>query len=223
MKKFVVPMIFIMFLFMITSEASTMPVKDFPSKSGSNTLAVFFSGDGGWLRIDQVIAENLALKGIHVIGVDSRKYFNVKRTPDETAQDVRYLIDTYSDKLNSRRVILIGYSFGADVIPFIVNRLSKYPDTSLEGAVMISIAGDTTFEVSEDEWSGKIKGEFKTLPEISRVKNVPLLFIGGCDDKTSITQEIDKIKYDVIVTEGGHHFAGNYKYLAGIIIKWCSR
>jgi len=220
MKKSVVTIIITFFAFTMTSMASAFSVVEIPAKKNGDTIAVFFSGDGGWLKIDQVIAENLASGGIHVIGVNSMKYFHKKRTPDETAGDVNSLIDSYSGKLHRKKVILIGYSFGADVVPFIVTRFTAGLHSPLAGAVMLNIARDTSFEAGKYDEGENSGCEFKTLPEISRIDGTPLLFIGGIEDKDTITRSIDKNKYSVVVTEGGHHFTGDYKYLAGIILDW---
>lgn len=220
MRKLAVIIIFALSVLMMNSSASAFPVVEIPAKTDGDTIAVFFSGDGGWLKIDQVIAERLASEGIHVIGINSMNYFRKKRTPDETASDVISLIDSYSGKLNRNRVILIGYSFGADVVPFIVNRFSPSLRPVLAGAVMLNIAEDSTFEVCKYDSAGYAKGGFKTLPEISRIDGTPLLFIGGIEDKDTITGSMDKNKYSVVVTEGGHHFGGDYKYLADIILDW---
>lgn len=208
MRKVLSAALIIVSLSATAVSGSGISALNIPAGTDGNTIAVFFSGDGGWLEIDQVIAENLAAKGIHVIGVDSRRYFRSLRTPAETAEDVSILVKSCKSRLKRERVILIGYSFGADIVPFIVNRFSDSMLSMLDGAIMLGIAGDTTFIVCKDELSGKMKGEFKTMPEINRVKNTPMLFIGGSEDKTTITRNIDSTKYNVVLTKGGHHFGG---------------
>jgi hypothetical protein len=48
-----------------------------------DTLPVAFliSGDGGWGSFDQAVAENLAERGIPVVGLDAIKYFRTLKTP----------------------------------------------------------------------------------------------------------------------------------------------
>src|SRR5438105_14698329 len=99
---------------------AALPIVAVPAKTASPAFAIFISGDGGWAKIDKTISEELARSGIPVTGLNSLKYFWTKRTPDEFARDVGTLID----KNSARDVVLIGYSRGADVLPFADNRLA---------------------------------------------------------------------------------------------------
>ena len=95
-----------------------------PSCEGS-VLAVIVSGDGGWAGIDSDMGDMLSANGIPVVGLDSLKYFWTHRTPDSAAHDLERIIDHYSITWRKRDILLIGYSRGADVLPFMVNRLSQ--------------------------------------------------------------------------------------------------
>jgi type IV secretory pathway VirJ component len=48
-------------------------------------LAVMLTGDGGWAAIDKRIADDLAERGVAVVGFDSRSYLMKARTPGEAA------------------------------------------------------------------------------------------------------------------------------------------
>ncbi len=86
-------------------------------------LAVIISGDGGWAGIDRDIGNSLAADGVPVVGFNSLQYFWKKRTPEETAKDIGTVIQELPFRVAESKVVLIGYSLGADVLPFIVNRL----------------------------------------------------------------------------------------------------
>ena len=81
------------------------------------------SGDGGWAGLDQDVAAALSAKGIPVVGLDSLRYYWTARTPDGLAADTDRIVRYYLAHFGKRRVLLIGYSQGADVLPFAVNRL----------------------------------------------------------------------------------------------------
>ncbi len=103
-----------------------LPVIEVPALTGapsSDSLAIIMSGDGGWAGIDRDIAAALSAKGIFVVGLDSLRYYWAKRTPESLAADTDRMIRYYLAHLNKKRVLLIGYSQGADVLPFAVNRL----------------------------------------------------------------------------------------------------
>jgi len=83
------------------------------------------TGDGGWALFDRALAGSLSSKGISVVGWDSRQYYASQRSPDEAAQDLHRIIVHYRSIWKKDRVALIGYSFGADVLPFLINRLDS--------------------------------------------------------------------------------------------------
>jgi type IV secretory pathway VirJ component len=94
-----------------------------PGTAPSDTIAVMLSGDGGWAGLDKEVAAALSANGIRVVGLDSLRYFWTARTPEGLAADLGRIIDYYVSQLGKQRVLLVGYSQGADVLPFAVNRL----------------------------------------------------------------------------------------------------
>jgi len=81
------------------------------------------SGDGGWYGFEQSIADKLANLGIPIIGLDSKKYFWKRRIPEGTASDTIKVLNFYSTEWGKQRFLLIGYSLGAEIVPFITSRL----------------------------------------------------------------------------------------------------
>ncbi len=193
---------------------------EIPARGAGDTLAIFLSGDGGWRKIDQDISSTLASQGIHVIGFNSMKYFWKKRTPEDTANGIGMLINSYISKTGRKKVILIGYSFGADVMPFIINRLPEKTRSKLAGAVLLGVEPDAAFEITADEWLGRIRGDYATLPEILKIDDMPLVFIEGSNDNNSMIKNLHRKNFEVMIISGGHHFDGDYKRLAWIIINW---
>jgi type IV secretory pathway VirJ component len=101
-----------------------LPVVEVPAtESARGTLAVLLTGDGGWAAGDKAIAAELAARGVAVVGLDIPSYLGVARTPDGAAADLGRLLEHYLDAWHKDRVILVGYSHGADVAPFMAPRL----------------------------------------------------------------------------------------------------
>ena len=92
-------------------------------------MAVIYSGDGGWRDLDKQIGEALAARGVPVVGVDSLRYFWRARTPDEIAQRPRRRSSTTTATRweHASASSLVGYSFGAGILPFALNRLPAEP------------------------------------------------------------------------------------------------
>src|SRR5258706_184204 len=105
--------------------ATKLPVIEVPVPAGttSDTLVVLVSGDGGWAKIDKDISAVLAATGMPVVGLNALQYFWTKRTPETAAADLDSLLTTYLANWRKSRVVLVGYSRGADVLPAMVARL----------------------------------------------------------------------------------------------------
>jgi len=219
MKKYIA----LTLIFLVSAASVVAEIKaiiDIPAKADGDTIAIFLSGDGGWRKIDKDIAKTMTEQGIYVVGVNCMSYFWKKKTPEQTAYDVSLLINKYIEKTNRKRIMIMGYSFGADIVPFIINRLPEQTRSNVMGGVLLGAASDAFFEVSANEWLGKIKGDYVTLPEILNIKDKPLLLINGDDDDLTMIHKLDPKKYEIVIIDGGHHFDGDYNKLAWIIINW---
>jgi type IV secretory pathway VirJ component len=101
-------------------------------------LAIVLSGDGGWRDLDKTISEKLQSAGVSVVGWDSLRYFWSRKSPDHVASDLGAIVDTFLSRWGGSKVVLVGYSFGADVLPFACDRLS--PETKAH-IVQLSLLG----------------------------------------------------------------------------------
>lgn len=197
-----------------------LPVIEIPAEKPGDTIAIFISGDGGWRKIDQKVSAILSREGIYVIGLNAMAYFWNKKTPEQTAGDIAWIIEKYSAGLDRENILLIGYSFGADILPFIMTRLPVDSREKVFGAVMMATSNNAIFEVNYPTLTGKhIKGS-PTIPEIARIDSAKMLFIGGTEDNTSIVPMLDKKIYNTVVLKGAHHFDRDYDKIGNIILSW---
>jgi type IV secretory pathway VirJ component len=60
----------------------------------------------------------LADNDVPVVGFNTLRYFWTARTPEETARDVPRTMEHYMRTWSRERVVLLGYSIGADVMPY---------------------------------------------------------------------------------------------------------
>ena len=81
----------------------------------NNVFAVMLSGDGGWAGLDQDVAAELNRRGVPVVGLSSLRYFWSTQPANVAARDLTRIISHYAEAWHRPRVLLIGYSFGADV------------------------------------------------------------------------------------------------------------
>ncbi|HXP25885.1 MAG TPA: AcvB/VirJ family lysyl-phosphatidylglycerol hydrolase [Steroidobacteraceae bacterium] len=189
-----------------------------PNTTPSDTFAIIMSGDGGWAGIDQNIAAGLSAKGIFVVGWDSLRYYWTARTPEGLAADTDKLIRYYLSHLGKKHVLLIGYSQGADVLPFAVNRLPAPTKAAVSLMAILGMSEHALFEFHVSSWISDDNSGPETLPEVNRVSGMPVLCIYGEDEQDSLCPKLDSGKFKIVKVKGGHHFDGNYAALADDIL-----
>jgi len=174
-------------------------------------LALLISGDGGWYSFEQQIADNLALRGIPTIGLDSKKYFWHRRTPEETASDIAKALNYYGKEWGRTRYVLIGYSLGAEIVPFITNRLPEDVKSKVQSTVLLSPATTTDFEIHITNMlgMGNKQNTYNTTEEIIKMQNIPTLLIFGEGEKNQLPELLGGTKAIIRKIPGDHHYKFN--------------
>ncbi|NCD72000.1 virulence factor family protein [Mucilaginibacter agri] len=178
----------------------------------SDKMVLMISGDGGWTGFDQQIASEFASHGVPVVGLNSLKYFWIKKSPEQTAQDVLMLIDKYSVTWKKENIVLVGYSFGADVMPFIYNRLPENIKNRIQYVGLLSPSKDTDFEVHVSDLLnfGSSDRELKVPAEIEKMNAPHITCFFGKDEEDVPVNELPKQSCRVIILEGGHHYENSF-------------
>jgi type IV secretory pathway VirJ component len=193
--------------------AKTVPPDD--------TLAVFLSGDGGWASLDRAVSSAIAARGIPVVGINSRKYFWTARTPEQTAADLARLLRAYMAAWKKDQALLIGYSFGADVLPPVTNRLPRDLYARVRRLALIGPSRYATFEVHVADWLGM--GDSKGLHVVTEAKKLggkSLVCLAGEKEEESACPDLQRFAgAKAVLLPGGHHYHGRYNRLADAILK----
>ena len=204
---------------------SDLPIIEVPAQNGvppsalpSDSFAIIMSGDGGWAGLDQDVAAALSAKGIPVVGLDSLRYYWTPRTPSGLAADTDRMIRYYLAHFGKQRVLLIGYSQGADVLPFAVNRLPEATRARVALTAVMGMSEHALFEFHMTSWVSDDNSGPATLPEINRIAGMPVLCIYGSDENDSLCPKLDPKRFHLVKLKGGHHFDGDYAGLATQIL-----
>ncbi|MEA3220771.1 AcvB/VirJ family lysyl-phosphatidylglycerol hydrolase [Immundisolibacter sp.] len=202
-----------------TASVGDLPLVELPAKQPSDTLAIIYSGDGGWRDIDKTLGDLLARQGMAVVGVDSVRYFWRHRDPQRTADDLVRILDHYRSAWGSRRVVLIGYSFGADILPFAYNRLPADWQQRVGTLALLAPGRSADFEVSISGWLGRANaGAAPTLPELQRIPPAKVLCVYGAKEKTeSLCTAPGAGAITRLERPGDHHFDRRYDLIADAI------
>jgi type IV secretory pathway VirJ component len=100
---------------------------------------IYFSGDWGWRPLQQETASHLARKGRHVVVFDSAEFFNRQISPSDWAADLETLRSYANEKAGKppgTPVLLIGFTFGGELVPYMLNRGGT---RGFAGALLLSL------------------------------------------------------------------------------------
>jgi type IV secretory pathway VirJ component len=202
-----------------TTDLPDIPIIEVLSSGNEHpdSFGVFLSGDGGWAGIDAQLSARLARRGLPIVGIDSLRYFWHARTPESTSADVARVIERYSRVWKRRRALLIGFSQGADVLPFVLNRLPEATRPQVAGAVALSLSTTATFEFHVSNWIGA-SGDRPTSPETDQLVPNSLTCVYGKDDHDALCPRLDRARFHVVELPGSHHFNGDYDRLSTIVL-----
>jgi type IV secretory pathway VirJ component len=190
----------------------------------TDMMAVLYSGDGGWAGLDRDVAAALAKEGVPVVGLDSLAYFWNERSPASAAADLDAIIEGYSTHWHRPRVVLVGYSFGADALPYIADHLSPAARARVKMLAMLGLSSNAEFQFHLSSWLDMSStSAYPTIPAITRLRGLPMLCVQGADETDSACRAIPKGVASVRIVPGGHHFDGNAPMLARAILSGVAR
>lgn len=196
-----------------------LPLALLPAQPRYDTMAIILSGDGGWRDIDRQLGESLSAAGVPVVGVDSLRYFWTRKPPETVAADLARIMDHYTGKWGVSHVALIGYSFGADVLPAAYEKLPAVQRERVSLVSLLALSQWAAFEFDVGGWFGMIGDTSRpTLPDVRKIPPSTVQCIYGGDDDDSVCDQLAGSGIEIIKTDGDHHFDGDYAALAKRII-----
>jgi type IV secretory pathway VirJ component len=205
------------------AELDDLPLVETPARqSASPRLMLFLSGDGGWAPLDKTVAARVSQSGMSVIGLNSRKYFWTARTPEETTKDMERILRHYLQAWNKTEIALVGYSFGADVLPVIVSRLPDDLRAKIANISLIALGHDVTWEVHALDWVPGMAAVGDPIDkELAALPKVPLLCLYGAGEN-SLCTSFSAGRAMVGTIGKGHRFGGDYDEVADRVLKFSS-
>ncbi|MDX3932481.1 MAG: AcvB/VirJ family lysyl-phosphatidylglycerol hydrolase [Stenotrophomonas sp.] len=199
-----------------------LPVVEVPATVPGDTIAIFVSGDGGWAGLDKDVAAALAAQGVSVVGVDSLRYFWSARTPAGFAADLTRIADYYRQRWQRPKLMLIGFSQGADVLPASINRLAPALRAQVELIALLSVGRTADFEFHVSNWLGSNDDGLPIAPEIARLPAERTLCVYGQKDADALCPDLPP-GVRLLPLPGDHHFNGDHDRLAREILNAAAR
>jgi len=191
-----------------------LPVVEMPAPHGAGparrTLMVIVSGDGGWVGLDRRLADCInGEQGVPVVGLNSLQYFWKARTPESAAADLARLLDHYLPAWGLSDAIVLGYSQGADVVPFMVDRLPVRMRSRVRLVVIVGPSPGASFDYNFGTYmSGrKPRPELPVKPAIARLRGMKVMCVYGNREKDSLCRTLDPKVAAPLELNTGHGFA----------------
>lgn len=198
-----------------------MPLVEVPATGGvpHKLVAVILTADGGWATFDRVVAARLAASGVPVVGWSSLDYYRRQRTPEGAAADLAQVLRHYLPP-GDGRAYLVGYSFGADVLPFLINRLPPDLRRRVAGVALVGISSFAVFQFHASEWVGVLRGpRYATLPEARRLRDLPVLCVYGRGDHDAVCDSLGLPNATVVAIDSGHRMAGVSETVGDMLVR----
>lgn len=185
-----------------------------PSNTASAKMVVMLSGDGGWLGFNDTLAVAFAKRGYHVLGFNSRTYFWHQKTPDETANDFVLFITKYSTEWKIKRIVLSGYSFGADVVPFIYNRLPDELKSKVSKLQLLSpyLSSDFKIRLTDLILTGGDNRTYKVKDELQKIA-IPVFCFYGAAENPKPLADLAMNNFFIRIVPGDHHYLNSYRQI----------
>jgi len=198
-------------------DAAELPVVQLDPKGDARGVALILSGDGGWRDIDQSVGGVLVEKGFAVVGVDSLRYFWSDRSPQEMGRDLALMVKA-ADPTERLPILLAGYSFGANMLPFAWPRLDPQIRARTRLLALLAPEQKTGFHVSVGGWLGLSTGEADVIAAILALPPDITLCVHGTDEDDSGCASPHLTTREVLTLPGGHHFDSDYEGLTAAIL-----
>ena len=198
-----------------------VPLIEVPARStGRDEMAVLLSGDGGWAETDKGLADRLSKGGIPVVGWNSLRYFIRRKKPDRVARDLEGVLQVYLPLWHKEKVILIGYSFGADVMPFLVSRLPPELAKKVSLVVLLGPTRIADFHFHPSEWLRKPADDsLPVIPELEKLRGRKIVCAYGHEEKDSICRTLPAGLVEPLERPGKHIVGKNYGPVADRILQ----
>ncbi|WP_022681568.1 AcvB/VirJ family lysyl-phosphatidylglycerol hydrolase [Sphingobium bisphenolivorans] len=197
-----------------------LPAKSAPAPGQRRAVALYLSGDMGFhAGLGPDIADRLTRHGIAVVAENSLHFFHVRRTPEETGAMIAEGLHRALAIDPKARLLLLGQSFGADVIapslPYVSTDLRKrisFVGLIVPGATREWRASPSEiFSMGEPEEDASMAGR--------RLSWVPLLCIHGAMERASLCPALRQPNATIARLPGGHELHHDADAASAVLLR----
>ncbi len=204
--KYILSLIFLFSFSILFSQKKDLPliVEKFDS---SKYLVFHITGDGGWRGYDIKLADEFKANKMSYIFLNAFKYFWSTKTPDQLAKDIVPVLSDSLKTWNKKELIIVGFSFGAEIIPFLFTRLPEELKQKVRLLVLITPAKTSDLTIHITDMLGVDHDyAYNVVNEVEKIKTAKVLAIFGEKETSIFSEKYKQENLKVIFIKGGHHF-----------------
>ncbi|KIC08274.1 hypothetical protein RA19_20065 [Leisingera sp. ANG-M1] len=192
-----------------------------PGAPVSDTYAIFLSGDGGWANFDEQVSDRLAARGIPVVGISSLRYMWREKQPAQIAADLARIDAHFRPVFGRSKLLLLGFSLGANTLPFAAAELPAELRERLAGVGLIAPETRTGFEIVVGGWLGQQTGSVAVAPAIEALSaSLPperVFCLYGSRETVSACPLARLPGMQLVEFEGGHHLGNDHDGIVRVL------
>lgn len=197
-----------------STSVHSLPIIERPATSDTGqVLVVLLTGDGGWASSDEGVSKGLLARGAAVVGLNMRSYLSHERVPDEVARDVSCIAESYMARWHRPWFMLLGYSRGADVAPFVASRLEPDLRRRITTLALVSPGHWTGFKFHLIDLIRDVHraDDLPIAPEVAKLTDFSIICIAGRKDGGALCPDLAGGRIQVVMLDGGHRIGGGYE------------
>jgi type IV secretory pathway VirJ component len=198
---------------------SELPLVRVEAPAGTTgPMILLLSGDGDWAPFPKQLGELAAAHGSPVLGLKMRSYLSQRRTPDEMAAALAPIVRGQLVDWNRSALMVVGYSRGADIAPFVVNRWPEDLRSRVSGIAFVGLSERAGFEFHFDDLMFDIARptDLPTRPEVEKLVGMPMWCLRGADENESFCDR--PVAGMQVATHPGSHRAGRDDGTAQLVL-----
>ncbi|HEX5024756.1 MAG TPA: AcvB/VirJ family lysyl-phosphatidylglycerol hydrolase [Agriterribacter sp.] len=204
----------------VSAQSEGFSTKEWPADA-EKPFVFYISGDGGFNGFSTGLCNTINNSGYAVTALNAKSYFWKKKTAGQSAEDIAAYLEKQFSKRKNQQLVLAGYSFGADVLPFIVNNLPDVIKKKLLSVIFLAPSPSTDFEIHwSDMLGGYTQRNMDVVAEINKMDVQKAVIITGVDDIEFPIKDITLKYHSHENLPGGHRFEGNTTEVVNTMIKY---
>ncbi len=187
---------------------SDLPLRIKSAPVSAYPMVFYITGDAGWNTFDNKMANEYVEEKMPYVAINSFRYFWSKKNPDQFTKDIVPVLYRYQKEWNKKEIIMIGYSFGAEIIPFLMNRLPNDLKEKIKLIALITPSQTSDFTIHlNDMLTFNGKYEYDVVAEIGKISTTNIFCFFGANETPIFDASHQQMNLKICLVKGGHHFS----------------